>query len=230
MSDLGVTNVSKDYGSVVALDGVDLAVEPGDLHCLAGPNGSGKSTLFRLLLGLTRPTSGDVSRPSVSDLGTSFQEPAFYDSLTVAENIDVFRSLAGNPEREWVKRVVDVFNLPQVFDRRAGDLSGGYRKQLDLALGLLKEPTYLLLDEPLTDLDDVTADSLLSFLEDYAAAGNLVLVSSHRIDEFAPTLDRLTVMDGGQIVYDERRAAIDGTDPAAIERVYRDAIEENRES
>jgi len=229
VSDLAVERVSKDYGPVLALDDVSLSVDPGELHCLAGPNGSGKSTLFRVFLGLTRPTSGDVTRPPNGQLGTSFQEPAFYPSLTVGENIEVFRGLAGNPDLEWVRRVVRVFNLPKVLERRAGDLSGGYSKQLDLALGLLNEPEYLLLDEPLTDLDDVTTESLLSFLEEYVEAGNAVLVSSHRIAEFASALDRLTVMDGGRVVYDERREAIDGTDPKQIERVYRQVIANRRD-
>ncbi|QCC51879.1 ABC transporter ATP-binding protein [Halapricum salinum] len=229
MSDLAVERVSKDYGTVLALDDVSLSVDPGELHCLAGPNGSGKSTLFRVFLGLTSPTSGEVARPPSGQLGTSFQEPAFYPSLTVGENIEVFRGLAGNPDLEWVRRVVRVFNLPKVLERQAGDLSGGYSKQLDLALGLLNEPEYLLLDEPLTDLDDVTTESLLSFLESYADAGNAVLVSSHRIAEFAATLDRLTVMDGGRVVYDERREAIDGVGPKQIERVYRRAIAERRD-
>lgn len=223
--DLRVDNLKKEYGPVVALDGVDLAVEPGLVHCLAGPNGSGKSTLFRVLLGLTRATSGEVTRPPSRAIGASFQEPAFYDSLTVAENLDVFGALAGHPEAEWVDRVVNVFDLERVSHRRAGDLSGGYSQQLDLALALLKEPTYLLLDEPLTDLDDVTADSLMSFLATYAEAGNAVFVSSHRIGEFAPILDRLTVMNDGAVTADERRAAIDGGDPEAVVRVYREAIE-----
>ena len=229
MSNLGVERVRKDYGAVLALDDVSLSVVPGQLHCLAGPNGSGKSTLFRIFLGLTRPSSGAVTRPPNGQIGTSFQEPAFYPSLTVGENIQIFRGLAGNPDLEWVRRVVRVFNLPKVLERRAGDLSGGYSKQLDLALGLLNRPRDLLLDEPLTDLADVTTESLLSFLEEYVNAGNAVLVSSHRITEFAATLDRLTVMDGGRVVYDERREAIDGTDPKQIERVYRRAIAERRD-
>ncbi|MEF8882881.1 MAG: ABC transporter ATP-binding protein [Halapricum sp.] len=220
---LEIQNLTKDYGPVVALKGVDLTIEPGLLHCLAGPNGSGKSTLLRILLGLTRPTDGTVTRPDSSRVGASFQEPAFYDSLTVAENIDVFSALAGRPDQEWIRKVVDVFHLSRVLHRQAADLSGGYSKQLDLALSLLKEPDFLLLDEPLTDLDDLTGESLLSFLQEYAAAGNAVVVSSHRIEEFSPTLDRLTVMDKGTVVFDERREDINGAD--TIERVYREAIE-----
>ncbi|MFW6018415.1 MAG: ABC transporter ATP-binding protein [Halapricum sp.] len=223
MSDrFAVENLTKDYGPVVAVDSVDLSIEPGIVHCLAGPNGSGKSTLLGVLLGLIRPTGGTVVRPASDRIGAGFQEPAFYDSLTVRENLDVFRALAGDPDIEWVKEIVEVFKLSRVFHRRASELSGGYSKQLDLTLALLKAPDFLLLDEPLADLDDVTRESLLDFLERYAAAGNAVVVSSHRIDSFAPTLDRLTVMHEGEIVLDGRREEIDGTD--SIKRVYREAI------
>lgn len=222
-----VENLTKDYGPVVAVDSVDLSIEPGVVHCLAGPNGSGKSTLLGVLLGLVRPTEGKVVRPASDRIGASFQEPAFYDDLTVRENLDVFRALAGDPDIEWVKEIVEVFKLSRVFHRRAAELSGGYSKQLDLALGLLKSPDFLLLDEPLADLDDVTRESLLEFLEGYAAEGNAVVVSSHRIDAFASVLDRLTVMHEGNIVLDGRREEIDGTE--TIRRVYREAIAENGE-
>ena len=223
-----VSEMVKDYGPVVAVDGIDLSIEPGIVHCIAGPNGSGKSTLLGVMLGLIRPTDGTVVRPASDRIGAGFQEPAFYDSLTVKENLDVFRTLAGDPDFEWVKEIVEVFNLSQVFHRQASELSGGYSKQLDLTLALLKSPDFLLLDEPLADLDDVTRESLLDFLEEYAAEGNAVVVSSHRIDAFAPTLDRLTVMHEGEIVLDGRREEIDGTE--RIKRVYRNAIAENGES
>ena len=222
--EFNVEGLKKDYGPVVAVDGVDLSIESGVVHCLAGPNGSGKSTLLSVLLGLTRPTEGTVKRPASDRIGASFQEPAFYDDLTVRENLDVFRAITGDPDFEWVKQVIEVFKLPRVFHRRAGELSGGYSKQLDLALSLLKAPDFLLLDEPLSDLDDITRESLLEFLDGYAADGNAVVVSSHRIDMFAPVLDRLTVMYEGEIIRDNRRENIDGTE--TVKRVYRDAIAE----
>lgn len=224
MPELAVENVTKQYGPIDALRGVSLAVETEAFHCLAGPNGSGKSTLFRILLGLTRPTDGSVTRPDADLIGAGFQEPAFYDSLTVAENIDVFGTLSGTPDEQWVERVVDVFDLRAVRHRQAGELSGGYAKQLDLALALLKRPRYLLLDEPLADLDDVAVRSLLSFLTDYAAEGNAVVVSSHRIEEFAAAIDRLTVMYDGQIAREQRQEQLGET--RSIEGIYRSAIAE----
>lgn len=223
MAELAVEDVRKEYGPIEALHGVSLSVDRGEIHCIAGPNGSGKSTLFRLLLGLAPPTSGSVVRPDRDVLGAGFQTPAFYESLTVAENVDVFAALSGAPDDGWVEEVVEVFELPQVRHRRAGALSGGFAKQLDLALALLKRPQFLLLDEPLADLDDVAKRSLLAFLSSYAGDGNAVVVSSHRIDEFASAVDRLTVLYDGEVVRDERGVADGGADP--IEEIYRDAIE-----
>lgn len=218
---LAVENVRKLYGPVEALSGVSLTVDPAGVHCLAGPNGSGKSTLFRLLLGLSRPSEGTVERPADGVVGAGFQEPAFYDSLTVAENIDVFGALSSPPDEQWVDTVIDVFALRRVRHRQAGELSGGFAKQLDLALALLKQPEYLLLDEPLADLDDVAVDSLLDFLAEYATAGNAVVITSHRIATFEPIIDRLTVLHEGTVTADRRdcRAGREATTS-----IYRDAI------
>jgi ABC-2 type transport system ATP-binding protein len=220
---IAVTDVHKSYGAVEALRGVSLEVEPGLVHCLAGPNGSGKSTLFRIMLGLTQPTAGTVTRPAGNVVGAGFQEPAFYGSLTVAENLDVFGALSGTPGEEWVEEVVDVFELDRVRHRIAGDLSGGFSKQLDLALGLLKRPSVLLLDEPLADLDDLNQRSLLAFLREYAAAGNAVVISSHRIDELGPAIDRLTVVYDGEITREQYRS--DDENQAPIGEVYRETID-----
>lgn len=218
---LAVSDLRKTYAPVEALRGVSLSFDTGGVHCLAGPNGSGKSTLFRVLLGLAPATSGTVTRPAGNVVGAGFQEPAFYDSLTVAENIDVFGALSGASDEEWIETVLEVFALDSVRHRRAGDLSGGFAKQLDLTLAVLKRPRYLLLDEPLADLDHVSTEALLEFLSAYAASGNAVVVSSHRIEEFAPAVDRLTVLYDGKIARDVRRD--EETEP--IPQIYRDAID-----
>lgn len=224
---LAVEDVRKSFGPVDALDGVSLTIDTGGVHCLAGPNGSGKSTLFRILLGLTPPTAGAVTRPGDATIGAGFQEPAFYDSLTVTENLDVFAALSGTPGDGWVERVLDVFELDRVAHRQAGDLSGGFAKQLDLALALLKRPTYLLLDEPLADLDDVATASLLDFLGEYAEMGNAVVVSTHRIEEFGPLVDRLTVMYEGTVRRDERGPSLSDTSAAEM---YRETIAQATEN
>ncbi|MBX0305345.1 ABC transporter ATP-binding protein [Haloarcula salinisoli] len=193
--------VNKSYGDVVALEDVDLELQPGEVHCLVGPNGSGKTTLLDLLLGLTRPTSGTVTVPDVP-IGCSFQSPTFYPGLTVTENLDVFARLSGCPDDAWRERLLDVFGLDRVAGQLAGTLSGGWQKKLDLALGFLKRPTYLLLDEPFSELDDASKRRLLDFLADFCTEDRTVLVVTHHVGRFEAIVDRLTVFDGGQVRYD----------------------------
>lgn len=208
-----LSEIRREYDRIVALENVSLRIRPGELHCLVGPNGSGKTTLFRIVLGLTEPTSGTVRRPAAS-MGVGFQRPVFYPDLTVAENLQVFGRLANAPIDGWRDTVRDHLGLKRVSHRRAGALSGGFAKKLDLALALLKRPRFLLLDEPLTDLDDVSRDSLLDLLARYAGAGNAVFVSTHRIDDFATHLDRLTVLQTGQVVCTRSRSELPPEDEA----------------
>ncbi|PSP99553.1 ABC transporter ATP-binding protein [Halobacteriales archaeon QS_4_70_19] len=205
-----VTGLRKRYGTVMALDGVDVTVEPGTFHCLVGPNGSGKTTLLRTLLGLVEPSAGEVVVPDVR-LGTAFQRPSHYDQLTVADNLEVFGALAA-VDGDWAATVLDRLGLDVVRDRIAGELSGGYSRKLDLALALQKAPVYLLLDEPLGDLDDVTKLRLLDLLGDYRDAGHGVVVSTHNLGQFADRVDHLTVVYDGQVLLDARREDLDVPD------------------
>jgi ABC-2 type transport system ATP-binding protein len=205
-----VEGLRKRYGEVLALDDVDVTVDPGSFHCLVGPNGSGKTTLLRTLLGLVEPTLGEVSVPDVR-LGTAFQRPSHYDDLTVAENLEVFGTLADADPR-WSATVRDRLGLDVVADRIAGDLSGGYSRKLDLALALQKEPAYLLLDEPLGDLDDVTKIRLLEFLGEYRDAGHGIVVSTHNLGSFAAHVDHLTIVYEGTVLFDAPREEIDLAD------------------
>jgi ABC-2 type transport system ATP-binding protein len=209
--------VRKEYGDVVAVQDVSLSVGGGQFHCLIGPNGSGKTTLFRLLLGLARPTAGTLSVPDA--VGCGFQRPNFYPDLTVRENLTVFASLVGSPGPEWRETVVDELRLRRAMDRPAHDLSGGFARKLDLALALLKRPDYLLLDEPLAALDDVSKERLLDFLSSYAGDAT-VLVSTHHVEDFEPYTDRLTVMHEGRVVLDARPENIDLDGHASLQEYY----------
>jgi ABC-2 type transport system ATP-binding protein len=220
-----VEGLRKRYGGVLALSGVDLTVEPGTFHCLVGPNGSGKTTLLRTLLGLVEPSAGELSVPDAR-LGTAFQRPSHYDQLTVADNIEVFGALA-DADAAWAETVRDRLGLDVVRDRIAGELSGGYSRKLDLALALQKAPAYLLLDEPLGDLDDVTKLRLLEFLGAYRDAGHGVVVSTHNLGQFASHVDHLTVVHDGAVLLDAPRESLDVPDEELqelyVERVLRAA-------
>ena len=222
MARLVLDGVTKRYGNVVAVRNVSLTVGDGEFHCLLGPNGSGKTTIFRLLLGLTRPSSGTV-RHEDAVVGCGFQTPNFYPGLTVAENLEVFGSLVGLADPEWRDTVVDGLRLGRALERRAGDLSGGFARKLDLALALLKRPDVLLLDEPLGALDDVSRVRLLEFLADYASEDHAVLVSTHQVGRFDPHLDRVTVMHDGEVILDDPPEAVRGG-AASTQEAYVDTV------
>ncbi|AGN01433.1 ABC-type multidrug transport system, ATPase component [Salinarchaeum sp. Harcht-Bsk1] len=189
-------------GAVVALDGVSLTLERGEFRGLLGPNGSGKTTLFRLIAGLERPTAGTISRPDAT-VGYSFQRPCFFADLTVSENLRVFHSLQDDPPGwDWVEDLIDGLRLDPAVHRVAADLSGGFSTKLDLALGLLSRPDVLLLDEPFTDVDDYSRRRIRAFLEDYQRDDRTILVSTHNVEDFAPVLDRVTVILDGTVRFD----------------------------
>lgn len=218
MTEIRVRGLEKRYGSLIALEGVDVTFREGRLHCVVGPNGSGKTTLLRTVLGLTRPTAGEVSVPDVP-LGCSFQRPSFYPDLTVGENLSTFGSFVGADD-EWVAGVTDRLGIEAVEGRMAGDLSGGYARKLDLALALAKEPAFLLLDEPLGDLDAVTKRRLVAFLADYRDAGAGVVVSTHTLDAFESHVDHLTVVADGKVVFDGSAEDVSGDlQPFYVEQV-----------
>lgn len=223
MAPLALNGVTKRYGVVVALEDVSIEFSAGGFQCLLGPNGSGKTTLLRLLLGLESPTTGQVRRGDLT-LGSGFQRPCFYPSLTVRENLDVFAHVHDATDEAWRERLLDGLRLRSALDRRAGDLSGGFARKLDLALALQHRPDVALLDEPLGALDDVSRTQLLSFLRDYADEGHGVIVSTHRAASFAPHLDRLTVLHDGVVISDRDRDAIDAETPEAVQTRYVDMI------
>jgi ABC-2 type transport system ATP-binding protein len=220
---LELDEIRKVYDDVTAVDGVTLSIGGGQFHCLLGPNGSGKSTLFRLLLGLTRPSGGSVSVPR-ERVGCGFQSPNFYPDLTVAENIDVFARMLGGVDDEWHETLVTELRLERALKRTAADLSGGFARKLDLALAMLDRPRYLLLDEPLGALDDVSKARLLAFLDDYTDSGNTVLVSTHHIEEFEQYVDRVTVMHRGRVVEDGPAAEMDLGEHDSIQSYYVESV------
>ncbi|MEF8774984.1 MAG: ABC transporter ATP-binding protein [Haloarculaceae archaeon] len=223
MGRLALEDVTKRYGSVVAIRDVSLAVGDSEFHCLLGPNGSGKTTIVRLLIGLTRPTSGTVRREDAV-VGCGFQTPNFYPGLTVSENLEVFGSLVGGADADWRETLVDRLRLSRARERRAGDLSGGFARKLDLALALLKRPDILLLDEPLGALDDASKIRLLEFLADYAESGNAVVVSTHQVRRFEPLLDRVTVMHEGEVVVDGPPSALDRGKSGSVQESYLETV------
>jgi len=200
--EIRLDGVTRRYDGVVALSGVDLRLTAGDLHALVGPNGSGKSTLLSLVLGLDRPTAGTITRPD-GRIGCGFQTPSVYPDLTVDENLRVFAAM-GDAGESWTETVRAGLGLDAVRSRVVAGLSGGYQRLVDLALAFVGRPQFVLLDEPLDELDDAARDRVVEFAADYAGGERTVLVSTHHVDAFGPAVDRLTVLADGRVAFDER--------------------------
>ena len=189
-----VRGVSKRYGHVVAVDHVTLDVQPGEIYALLGLNGAGKTTLIRLLLGMVRPTAGDVEvtnrrvtdRAVWSQVGYLVETPSAYPELTVRENLEVVRRLRKIPDRGAVEDAIDLFGLRSYADRRARTLSLGNGQRLGLAKAFFHRPSLLVLDEPVNGLDPAGVVEVRTLLVNLARErGVTVFLSSHRLAEVA---------------------------------------------
>ena len=212
--------LSKHYGDVRAVDGLDLDVRRGEVYGFLGRNGAGKTTTIRLLLGLVRPTSGGATvlgtrivpgaQAVFARIGYLVETAAAYGNLTVRENLDMQRRLTGAPG-EAVGEAMDLLGLSDSADRQAGRLSLGNKQRLSLARALLHRPDLLVLDEPANGLDPagiIEVRELLRRLAD--ESGVTVFMSSHILAEVAHLADRIGILHEGRMVeeldVDELRA------------------------
>ena len=201
--------ISKCFGEVVALDGVDLDVAEGRVHGLVGPNGAGKTTLLGMLLGLTEPDGGELeilgSRVSrkrgLSDGVAGFVDgPGLYPSLTARQNLVALARLRGNGI-DAVGDALDEVGLAAVADDRVRGFSLGMRQRLGLAAALLTEPRLLILDEPANGLDPVGTRHVHRVLTTLATSGTSVVLSSHRMDDLAALCSEVTILATGRVVF-----------------------------
>ena len=199
--------VRKSFGAIHAVDGVDFALSPGRVYGLLGPNGSGKTTLIRLMMGLTRATSGEVrvlgqrmpSRGTLSRIGYMTQADGIYPELSVWENIRFFAALFGTDDRAALVRSLELVELADRLSTPAIELSGGLRRRLSLACALVHSPSVLFLDEPTVGIDPALRVQFWSHFRSLAAAGATILVSSHVMDE-ASRCDELLFMRAGRVI------------------------------
>ncbi|PZG13211.1 ABC transporter ATP-binding protein [Nonomuraea aridisoli] len=231
--------ITKSFGDVVALDGVDLDVASGQVHGLVGPNGAGKTTLLGLLLGLAVADGGSleilgtpVGRAlAVPDGVAGFVDgPGLYPSLTARQNLTALASLRGNADGGAVERALEQVGLTDVADDRIRGFSLGMRQRLGLAAALLTTPRLLVLDEPANGLDPAGKRHVHRVITELAANGTAVVLSSHRMDDLAALCSEVTVLATGRVVFSgplSKLAAESGeldyrlltSDPAAAHQV-----------
>src|ERR687885_1085348 len=210
---ISVTGLVKSFGTVRALDGVDLEVAPGTVLGLLGPNGAGKTTAVRILATLLEPDAGtarvaglDVVRDAAAlraQIGLAGQYAAVDENLTGFENLEMVGRLYHLPRAEARARaneLLERFDLVEAARRPAKTYSGGMRRRLDLAAAFVFRPPVLYLDEPTTGLDPVSRLTMWETIEARTAAGTTVLLTTQYLDEADRLADRIVVIDHGTVI------------------------------
>jgi ABC-2 type transport system ATP-binding protein len=198
----------KRYGTLAAVDGLDLEVRRGECFGLLGPNGAGKTTTVEIFEGLTEPTAGSVEvlgmrwdedeRGLRQRLGISLQETHLPDKLTVEENLELFRSFYA--EGRPIDEVLDLVALQDKRKAWTEKLSGGQKQRLAVACALVSDPEVLFLDEPTTGLDPQSRRQLWDVVIGFKARGRTVLLTTHYMDEAERLCDRVAVVDKGKVI------------------------------
>jgi ABC-2 type transport system ATP-binding protein len=210
MAAIVAERLTKRYGELVALDGISFEVPPGQLVAVLGPNGAGKTTTMELLEGFQAPTAGTVrvlgADPRHGDrawrarIGLVLQSTSLDDQLTVRELLDIFARLYPDPRP--VAEVLELMELTGQAGTRVGALSGGQRRRVDVALGIIGRPELLFLDEPTTGLDPEARRRAWVAVQNLAVTGTTVVLTTHYLEEADQLADRVLVLGGGRILAD----------------------------
>ena len=208
-----IENLRKSYGDVQAVKDISFSVQPGEIFGLLGPNGAGKTTTIRCLCTLAKPDSGKIEVGGISALsspkavrqrlGYVAQEVAIDKVLTGRELLKLQAALYHLPKKligDRIEQLIAVLGLAEYADNQTGTYSGGIRKRLDLAAGLLHQPQVLVLDEPTVGLDIESRMVVWEFLRELQTAGTTVLITSHYLEEIDALADRLAIIGQGVLI------------------------------
>jgi ABC-2 type transport system ATP-binding protein len=207
-------NLTKKFGNLVAVNGVDLDIKKGEVFGLLGPNGAGKTTLISMLSMILVPTSGsakisgyDISKDQSmvrKKIGIVFQDPSLDDRLTARENLELHAMLYGLDKKSTRERIEKVLKLVEL-QNRSNDLvrtySGGMRRRLEIARGLIHYPRVLFLDEPTLGLDPQTREHIWNYIKKLAERENITIVmTTHYMEEADALCNRIAIIDNGRII------------------------------
>ena len=202
----------KRYDDVVAVGGVDLTVQAGDVYGYLGPNGAGKTTVLRMLLGLITPTAGEVrlfgrdplvhGASALDGVAGFVESPRFYPYLTGRKNLELLAALDGGDATRRIDEVLDVVELTERQRHKVGGYSHGMRQRLGVAAALLRDPKLLLLDEPATGLDPAGMRDMRALVAGLSLGGTTVLLSSHLLTEVEELCNRVAIVRAGLVVFE----------------------------
>jgi ABC-2 type transport system ATP-binding protein len=228
-----IKNLVKKFDNFTAVNDVSLEVKEGEIFAFLGPNGAGKTTTIKILTTLLRATSGeaiingfDVNKDKNNvrrSFGIVFQDPSLDDELTAYENLEFHGSLYGLPKKQRRERIEEMLNFVELWDRRKNfvkTFSGGMKRRLEIARGLIHLPKILFLDEPTIGLDPQTRNHIWSYIKNLnKEKGLTVFLTNHYMEEAEKVADRVAIIDKGKIV-------AQGTPVELMKQTSTDSLEE----
>ncbi|KYD21932.1 ABC transporter ATP-binding protein [Caldibacillus debilis] len=227
-----VKNLEKSYGGNKVLKGIDLAIEAKKVHAIIGPNGAGKTTAIEIMLGIRDKDEGNVEYVHLApgELGVQLQNVPLFPSLTVKENIELFSAFYRLSEqvKNKIPEILHILELTDAGTKPAGQLSGGQKKRLSIALAILHEPKVLFLDEPTADLDPRGRMQVRSLIRKLANEGKAVVITSHDMDEVAKTADQVFFIKDGKVIdQGSPESLLNKFSAPSLEAVFMTLTEEN---
>ena len=207
-------NLTKQYGSQKSVADLNIHVKRGRIYGLLGRNGVGKTTTMKMLLGLTKPTSGEVKiwgkslqgneKKLLPRIGSLIESPGFYPNLTGTENLNIFARLRGVPQKNAVAAALEVVELPYRDKKLFSQYSLGMKQRLAIALAIMHDPELLILDEPINGLDPIGIAEVRKFIRDLSTErGKTIIISSHILSEISLLADDIGIIDHGVLLEEE---------------------------
>ena len=214
MNIIEVKNLTKKFGDFTAVDNISFSVAKGEIFAFLGPNGAGKSTTIKMLTTLLHPTAGDIELNGYNPLkepdnvrhsfGIVFQDPSLDDELTAFENMEFHGVLYNVPKKIRRERIEQLLKFVELWDRRDSlvkEFSGGMKRRLEIARGLLHHPKVIFLDEPTLGLDPQTRNHMWNYLQELnKSEGTTVFFTTHYMEEADRIANRIAIIDHGKIV------------------------------
>lgn len=242
-------NLTKQYGTQKSVANLNIHVQKSRIYGLLGRNGAGKTTAMKMLLGLTRPTSGEISiwgkplsgneKKLLPRIGSLIESPGFYPNLTATENLRIFAVLRGVPGKNAIKNALDLVGLPYRDKKLFSQYSLGMKQRLAIALAVMHDPELLILDEPINGLDPIGIAEVRSFIRTLCSEkGKTILISSHILSEIALLADDIGIIDHGVLLEEESLEELEAkssrylcftvSDTAQAARILERTFRENR--
>ena len=204
---LETRELTKNFSGQLAVNGISLEIKRNTVYGLLGPNGAGKSTTLKLILGLLRPTKGEIlfngeswKREHLAKIGSLIEEPALYGNLTAEENLLVHTKLLGVP-KDKIYEVLETVDLKDTGSKLVSQFSHGMKERLGIAIALLNDPALLILDEPTNGLDPVGIQELRELIATFPKKGMTVILSSHILSEVEQVVDEIGIINKGQLMF-----------------------------